>query len=204
MFLKISELKKIMKDALKSSGLIVGNTGEWFLVYTEKWGVATELQYLSNKFKAAVIELIGDLPKEGEAYLYNIDEHGLKQAPDLDPVDPYDEWMAAKDVAVKTGVNVRLFAHEYAFYQVKQTHTCIAIERRYVEPMISPSDLDKTEGEWMPPNPSVRNGTVLHFKNDMMIYWVAAEPMPEKTRNEFLPLLESLDFFNEREGVIPY
>lgn len=35
---------------------------------------------------------------------------GLKQAPDLDPVDPYDEWMAAKDVAVKTGVNVRLFA----------------------------------------------------------------------------------------------
>lgn len=121
MFLKIGELKKIMKDALKSSGLIVGNTGEWFLVYTEKWGVATELQYLSNKFKAAVIELIGDLPEEGEAYLYNIDEHGLKQAPDLDPVDPYDEWMAAKDVAVKTGVNVRLFAHEYAFYQVKQT-----------------------------------------------------------------------------------
>ena len=40
MFLKIGELKRIMKDALKSSGLIVGNTGEWFLVYTEKWGVA--------------------------------------------------------------------------------------------------------------------------------------------------------------------
>lgn len=155
MFLKIGELKRIMKDALKSSGLIVGNTGEWFLVYTEKWGVATELQYLSNKFKAAVIELIGDLPEEGEAYLYNIDEHGLKRAPDLDP-------------------------------------------------MISPSDLDKMEGELMPPNPSVRNGTVLYFKNDMMIYWVAAEPMPEKTRNEFLPLLESLDFFNEREEVIPY
>ena len=38
MFLKIGELKRIMKDALKSSGLIVGNTGEWFLVYTEKWG----------------------------------------------------------------------------------------------------------------------------------------------------------------------
>lgn len=73
-----------------------------------------------------------------------------------------------------------------------------------MEPMISPSDLDKTEGELMPPNPSVRNGTVLYFKNDMMIYWVAAEPMPEKTRNEFLPLLESLDFFNEREEVIPY
>lgn len=68
-------------------------------------------------------------------------------------------------------------------------HACVAIERRHVEPMISPSDLDKTEGELMPPNPSVRNGTVLYFKNDMMIYWVAAEPMPEKTRNEFLPLI---------------
>ena len=189
---------------MKSSGLIVGNTGEWFLVYTEKWGVTTELQYLSNKFKAAVIELIGDLPEKGETYLYNIDEHGLKQTPDLDPVDPYDEWMAAKDVAVKTGVNLRLFSHEYAFYQVKQTHACIAIERRYVEPMISPSDLDKIAGELMPPNPSVRNGTVLYFKNDMMIYWVAAVPMPEKTRNEFLPLLESLDFFNEKEETIPY
>ena len=77
MFLKIGELKRIMKDALKSSGLIVGNTGEWFLVYTEKWGVATELQYLSNKFKAAVIELIGDLPEEGEAYLYTSMSMGL-------------------------------------------------------------------------------------------------------------------------------
>ena len=67
-----------------------------------------------------------------------------------------------------------------------------------------PATWTKTEGELMPPNPSVRNGTVLYFKNDMMIYWVAAEPMPEKTRNEFLPLLESLDFFNEREEVIPY
>ena len=203
MFLKISELKKIMKNALKSSGLIVGNTGESFLVYTENWGVAIELQYLSNKFKAAVIELIGDLPKEGKTYRYNIDEHGLKLAPDLAPVDPYDEWMAAKDVAIKTGVNVRLFTHEYTFYQIKQTHACIAIERRYAEPMIAPSDLDNAEGEMMPPNPSVK-GKVLYFKNDRMIYWVAAEPMPEKTRNEFLPLLESLDFFDEKEETIPY
>ena len=204
MFLKISELKKVMKDALKRSGLIVGNTGEWLLVYTERWGAATELKYLSNKFKAAVIELIGDLPEEGETYLYYIDEHGLKQTPDLNPVNPYDEWMAAKDVAVKTGVNVQLFTHEYAFYQIKQTHVCIAIERCQVEPMISPSDLDKIAGELMPPNPSVRNGTVLYFKNDMMIYWVAAVTMPEKTRKEFLPLLESLDFFNEKEEIIPY
>lgn len=56
------------------------------------------------------------------------------------------------------------------------THACVAIERRHVEPMISPSGLDKTEGELMPPNPSV-SGTVLYFKNDMMIYWVAAEPI---------------------------
>lgn len=62
MFLKISEFKKAMKSALKTTGgLYVGNLDDHYLVYASSWGVYVESMYATNKFKAAIMELIGDI-----------------------------------------------------------------------------------------------------------------------------------------------
>ena len=64
MFLKISEFKKAMKSALKTSGgLVIGNVKGHFLVHASLWGVWVESIYATSKFKAAIVELIGDMPE---------------------------------------------------------------------------------------------------------------------------------------------
>ena len=79
MFLKINEFKKAMKSALKTSGgLIIGNVKGHFLVHTSLWGVWVESVYATSKFKAAIVELIGDMPEEETCYRYHLEEKNLK------------------------------------------------------------------------------------------------------------------------------
>ena len=73
MFTKSGELKKIMKASLKSCGLIVGNIQEHYLVCSDRWGLYVEQAFATNKFKAAIMELIGDLPERGECYRYTVE-----------------------------------------------------------------------------------------------------------------------------------
>ena len=77
MFLKISELKKALKSALKMSGLTVGNTDGCYVVAAADWGLYVSQEYASNKFKAAIMELVGDLPEPEECLHYTIGEIGL-------------------------------------------------------------------------------------------------------------------------------
>lgn len=81
MFLKISEFKKAMKSALKTTGgLYVGNLDDHYLVYTSFWGIYVESTYATNKFKAAIMELIGDMPDEETCYKYYIEDKKLQYA----------------------------------------------------------------------------------------------------------------------------
>ena len=90
MFLKISEFKKAMKSALKTTGgLYVGNLDDHYLVYTSFWGVYVESTYATNKFKAAIMELIGDMPDEETCYKYYIEDKKLNMERELEPHDPY-------------------------------------------------------------------------------------------------------------------
>ena len=65
-----------MKASLKKHGLIVGNVNDHYLVYSDNWGLYIEIPYASNKFKAAIMELIGDLPEPYECYLYKMNPDG--------------------------------------------------------------------------------------------------------------------------------
>lgn len=64
MFLKIGKIKEIMKAALKAGGLTVGNYDGHYLVCTDRWGVWVDCEYATNKFKAAIMEVVGELPVE--------------------------------------------------------------------------------------------------------------------------------------------
>ena len=79
MFCKTGELKKIMKASLKRYGLFVCNVNNHYLVYADNWGIYVNHVFASNKFKAAIMELIGDIPEPGECYHYTIDEDKVIQ-----------------------------------------------------------------------------------------------------------------------------
>lgn len=132
MFLKINEFKKAMKSALKTSGgLIIGNVKGHFLVHTSLWGVWVESVYATSKFKAAIVELIGDMPEEETCYRYHLEEKNLKMEYQIRYEDPYDQWKEAKDFACEVPLAFYSTPHELSIYQSKSDRSYITVLQSY-------------------------------------------------------------------------
>lgn len=200
MFTKSGELKKIMKASLKSCGLIVGNIQEHYLVCSDRWGLYVEQAFATNKFKAAIMELIGDLPERGECYRYTIGEKKeIRIEPVTDWPDPYGKWRRAKGCAVHAPLILFAFPHEYILCQKMDDLSFLAVRRDLTSAVISSSELDK-ETEHMPGRPSILGSSALYYKNETMIYWVEADPVGEKVEGVIFPHLEGISFF-ERDWL---
>ena len=197
MFLKTGELKKIMKSSLKRHGLIVGNTDSHYLVYSDCWGVYVELDYASNKFKAAIMELVGDLPEPGECFEYTLDvDKEIQKQTYFGYPDPYEEWKAAKDFATAAPLYFSARPHEYMVYQKNSDKDFLTVDRALTQAAISPSELDTTT-EHMPDRPSVLGGHILYYKNESTIYWVHSENPGRKALEVLFPRMGGIDFFED-------
>lgn len=197
MFLKTGELKKIMKASLKKHGLIVGNVNDRYLVYSDNWGVYVEHAFATNKFKAAIMELIGDLPEPGECYHYTIgSDKELVQERAWDFPEPYELWKAAKDFGAIAPMYLVAWPHEYVVYQRKKDLKFIVAQRALTTAVISPSELDQTS-ESMPGRPSILDGQVLYYKNESTIYWVHTESPGHKAMEVLFPHMEGISFFKD-------
>lgn len=196
MFLKATEMKKIMKDAFKRQGLVVGNVyGKLLVCAGESWAAEIEEGFVNNKFKAAVIEIIGDLPDPGECYRYYVADpvRGMELEMILSCPDLYREWAWAKDHAIATPIVLTDLNHDYSLYQCRSDSSFVAVNKALTN-AISARDLE--EGETMPDRPAV-NGGVLYFKNDHMIYRISPVNMPEKVRNVLFRSMDGIDFFKD-------
>lgn len=197
MFLKTGEMKKIMKSSLKKHGLIVGNVNDRYLVYSDNWGVYVEHAFATNKFKAAIMELIGDLPEPYECYKYTIEsDKELNQERVFDYPNPYEQWKAAKDFGAIAPMYLIAWPHEYVVYQRKSDLRFIVAQRALTTAAISPSELDQTS-ESMPGRPSILNGQVLYYKNESTIYWVHTESPGHKALEVLFPHMRGISFFED-------
>lgn len=185
-----------MKASLKKHGLIVGNVDDHYLVYSDCWGAYVEHPYASNKFKAAIMELIGDLPEPGECYHYTIGaDKELVQEAVIDYPEPYENWKQAKDFAAITPMFLTAWPHEYLVFQRHSDLAFLVAQRKLSCDVISASELDHT-AEGMPGRPSVLY-SVLYFKNETTIYWVHTESPGIKTREVLFPHMAGMNFFED-------
>lgn len=186
-----------MKASLKKHGLIVGNINDHYLVYSDNWGVYVEHPYATNKFKAALMELIGDLPEPYECYIYTIGaDKEIVQESVLDYPDPYERWKEAKNFAIITPLLLFSWPHEYIVCQEKKGLRFLTADRALTLAAISPSELDTTS-ESMPGRPSLLDDCVLYFKNESTIYWVHTESPGSKVREVLFPQLTGMNFFED-------
>lgn len=192
MFLKMSELKKALKSALKMSGLTVGNTDGCYVVAAADWGLYVSQDYASNKFKAAVMELVGDLPKPEQCFWYTIGENGLSWESKEFPPDPYEEWKRAKDGAVATPVTLSSWGHGYIVFQRKSNLQYLTAPSSLAVDMLSTKELEKEEH--MPKQASVSEDT-LFFKSETMIYWVRECNPGKKALEVLFPRMAGISFF---------
>jgi hypothetical protein len=193
MFLKTGELKKNMKAALKSGGLYVGNMNGRYLVHASTWGLSTEILYASNKFKAALMELIGDIPEPGEYYKYSQQDGGVVQDSQSDYPDVYELWKEAKDYATYVPLNYCVWPHTFIVIQIHSDLSYKVADKNMTADVISSKELDTTV-ESMPGRPNYNYG-ILYWKNDTTIYWVHTTEAGEKAKDILFPSMGKLDFF---------
>ena len=98
MFFKMSKIKSLMKTMYKAWGLHVGVTETgWLYVGGMSWAICQSLEECPKEFKGAIIELCGDLPEPGQAYLAQKDAIQMEMLndfyilPSTTNVDPQDE-----------------------------------------------------------------------------------------------------------------
>lgn len=68
MFVKMSILKKLIKEAYKS-GLVLANNGETIMIAGNYWQMDIKRALMPKELLAAIIELAGELPDAGERYI---------------------------------------------------------------------------------------------------------------------------------------
>ncbi len=68
MFLKFNLWKKLLKEAWKGGGLWVGRREDSYYISDGWWIMKILKESMSNKEKAAMIELIGEFPEEGQSF----------------------------------------------------------------------------------------------------------------------------------------
>lgn len=185
-----------MKASLKKSGLTVGNVNDHYLVYSDNWGVYIDAVYASNKFKAAIMELTGDLPEQEECYLYRFNQNeNVEPETVLDYPDPYEQWKAAKDFAVVAPVMLSAWPHEYIVCQRHSDLGFLVADRSLSDRVISRNELD-TVVEAMPARPGLLTD-VLYWKNETTIYWVHTESPGNKAQEVLFPQLSGISFFED-------
>lgn len=67
MFIHLKDFKRMLKQAYTGVGLCVARRGDDLLFSGSGWAIATEKGSMDKKQLAAVIELTGELPGDGEA-----------------------------------------------------------------------------------------------------------------------------------------
>lgn len=199
MFINLIEFKKLLKNAYKGGGLIVGRLEEDMILTNGSgtWGVQVEAECVPNKLKGALVELIGDLPEYGEVCRYS--PEGIQTELNLGRFDFKGLWKAAKDYAVQAPFFLQEKWDEYALLQLHSTMEMRMVPREFID-LISGKDLDH-EIEEMPGRPSVRDDFVI-WKNGIMAFWTKFERPREETEKIILPRLSFLDCFGEEPKLL--
>ena len=185
MFVNPKELKKLMQEAYKSSNLIVGNTGESYYLQGTYWKVLCKKSFITKTILAAIIELAGELPEEGECFCAGKDGNQMQVNP-----------MKIDTDVEKTKVDVTRFVLlEHAASRMLQSDTgrIYLINNKFIN-MINGKHYDYENGETEPEGPYIFGSCQAYWKNNVMEFIA-----PLRGCEEYERILEKMEMVDLTE-----
>lgn len=160
MFLNKTKFKKMMKEAYNGGGLRVGRIYDGLVISSGTWISWTREGDIPNWLKAAVIELAGELPEEGDMFQVSFSDgmqYQIKDNPIYDLPGRFRESHFAFTDTKVTQEGIR-------FFQNKQNGNIIAVNEKFA----SLIDLKELQGENPPMGPvsAIGKGDSLIYKNE--------------------------------------
>ncbi len=162
MFLKPQILKRLMKKAYKSSGLVIGNTGTQYFLQGGSWRFLCNKEYVPKTILAQIIELAGELPDKGECFSANKDGNQMEMNPMEVEVPNGAEEIEISDLILlgKSGNPQRVL-------QFKMTGHIYLVNDTYIQ-MIDKNECDFDDGETAPGEPYCHTDHGVFFCNGTM------------------------------------
>lgn len=68
MFIKTAVFKRLADAAYKGGGLLIGNTGEDYIISGSYWAIKVRIDFFPKKEKAVIIALTGEFPTKGKFF----------------------------------------------------------------------------------------------------------------------------------------
>ena len=192
MFIKTSGFKKLIKEAYSGSGLRLANDGNGICIYGSYWMIWVAAGRIPKKELGAIIELTGELPKEGEAFRATKEGNQYE----LEECAAYEEMETAKaydcEDEIKTTNIVLLqdFGYPSRVLQRPEYGTILLVGERFIE-MIDNTVVDYNGGETQAEGPLVGGLAGVIWKNNTMVFRVW--PRTSEKEEKLIKYLEQTD-----------
>lgn len=188
MFIKDSEFKKMVNKAFKKNDLIVARHQGYYFIGFGWCNIQVTTEMMSNKIKAILVEMIGDLPQEGEGYLYGEGCDPQSRMDLFDNIFEEHERYASSECEA-TCLMVRHCGDIHSVLQVAGENKKIMVHNKFIE-MVSTKPVETDNGETVPGLP-VFTGRLV-WANNIMALSVPVTPIKYRTDKIILSIEDNL------------
>lgn len=204
MFTNNSTFKKLAKSAYKAGNLYIGLTEDMYIISSDYWRMEVRQMFLDKKHKAALVELVGDLPEMGTEYRY-IDGEQAERLEDTPVCSLAKTWNNMKRSLTATHISVNTIGNA-TLRMMEDAQTGEKVYVNGVFPaMIRTSAVQEEEGETYPDIDPRTDGLRCIWNNNVMSFMCYLRKPRYQEEEELLNILASSElaygFTSENEIV---
>lgn len=201
MFLKMSYFKTLLKNAWQGAGLVVGNDGEGIYLCGTYWSIWLERTMMTKKAKAAIVELAGELPGEGQVFKCwkgQENQYELKKTYEEDYYNPYISGFKTR--YKETGVSFKEFGISGKILQDKDNLQCV-VAPEFICDMVDVASMEKYESHPEGPYGKYelkKESNIIYWQNEACTLSALTTTVTEDSKQSYL--LECMRRYNYTEG----
>lgn len=144
MFLNTAKFKKAVKKAYEGLGIHIEKRNNCYVLDAGWWFLQIGKSDFTKENMAAVISIVGELPEEGETYLYREGSGAQQTMKDTFCADLYNKYKNAKDEYELTNVCFRTRKSFVEILQNTSNRTHIMVPADFIE-MLDKGKIEEDE-----------------------------------------------------------
>lgn len=184
MFINTTIFKKMLKQAYKTRGFIIGNDAGHIFIDGWSWVIRVQEEYLTNRIKAAVVELAGEIPAPEEVFKCHKEEANQYEVPWHEQWDTDKAFDESTNEFENTRILLKYATEDLRVMQDKQNNHCIVLSEQYFN-LIDEYCMD-VEVDTYPVGPVAlsEEGNMLFWKNNIMSVGLCTVHISEDTEED--------------------
>lgn len=200
MFIKVPIFKKLLKQAFAADRMKVKMDESGLTVDCSHFAVWFEREHIPNKIKSAIVELAGEIPEEGKAFLAQ--KNGNQYEMDSAVLDMRNLLRQTDKRYVQTPIVYSDDYDTYRFLQMAGKPDNIKLVADIFIQMLDPHELDHVAAEGTIQGPySMETGMLFFWATDLCILAVGAIVPHRGIVKKTMLELADIDFEGDYSGL---